>query len=136
MNAVIKLQGGCLCGAIRYATTALPFSSDHCHCSMCRKSVGAVVGTWMDFKVEQVTWLGEKPKEYASSEHTRRGFCPNCGGSISFRDHRHPEYFSLSTGSLDDPNLAPATCHIYVEDQIKWLKIDDECKRFKRGIES
>ncbi len=47
------LQGGCLCGAIRYQTTDMPFDADHCHCNQCRKSTGAVVM----FNTEQVTWL-------------------------------------------------------------------------------
>lgn len=43
------LQGGCLCGAIRYQVNGLPFDADHCHCSQCRKSAGAVMISWMDF---------------------------------------------------------------------------------------
>lgn len=136
MSESKKLEGGCLCGAIRYTTSALPFSSDHCHCSMCRKSVGAVVGTWMDFKVEQVSWQGQKPKEFTSSEHTRRGFCPECGSTLSFRDIRHPDYITLTNGTLDNPDLAPATIHIHVVDKVKWLDIKDDCKRYKYGMQS
>lgn len=136
MSEKVILEGGCLCGDIRYQTTALPFNSDHCHCSMCRKTTGAVVGTWVDFKIEEVMWLNTKPLEYASSNEIRRGFCPSCGSSVSFRHIEHPEYITLSTGSLDEPDKAPAKIHIHVADKVSWLNIDDDCKRFVQGVNS
>jgi hypothetical protein len=33
-----KLTGGCLCGALRYETTAKPFKVIYCHCNSCRKA--------------------------------------------------------------------------------------------------
>lgn len=127
------LTGGCLCGNVKYRVEGKPFGAEYCHCSMCRKSVGSATVNWMDFKIGQVTWLVEQPKVFASSEHTRRGFCPECGGSMTFSDTRHPEYLSLTMGTLDDPDLVKPTIHIYAEDQIGWLNIVDECKRFAKG---
>ncbi|MBL4814363.1 MAG: GFA family protein [Shewanella sp.] len=125
-----EMQGGCLCGALRYSVSAMPFDSDHCHCRMCQKSTGAVVGSWMDFLVDQVTWLCGKPREYASSDTTRRGFCSTCGTSISFRDTGHPTYYTLSIASLDDPNLVPVKYHIHTDSQLKWLIIEDDLPRY------
>lgn len=128
-----NMEGGCFCGAVRYSITGTAFDSDYCHCRMCQKSVGAVVVTWMDFKKEQLTWIKGKPAEYPSSEHVRRGFCQVCGSSLSFRDERYPDYISLSTASLDDPNLVRPTYHIYTESQPEWLNIVDDCERFPRA---
>ena len=36
-----KLTGGCLCGALRYETTAKPFKVTYCHCNSCRKATVA-----------------------------------------------------------------------------------------------
>ncbi|MCJ8273091.1 MAG: GFA family protein [Psychrosphaera sp.] len=127
------MQGGCQCGAVKYEVTGKPFGVEYCHCSMCRKTVGAVTVNWIDLKVEQVKWVTQMPKEYASSEHAFRGFCAECGGSISFRDSRRPEYLSLTIGSLDDPSLVEPTQHIYADDKVKWLNIVDECTRFGQG---
>ncbi|MCF6319274.1 MAG: GFA family protein [Proteobacteria bacterium] len=127
------LQGGCLCGAIKYTTTAKPFASEYCHCRMCQKIAGSPVTTWMDFKIEQVIWKTRKPKEYQSSEHVRRGFCGLCGSTLSFRDDRNPDYLTLSVVSLDDPNKIKPSYHIYTQSQVDWLKIDDDCKRYPQG---
>lgn len=124
------LTGGCLCGAIRYQIEAMPFDADHCHCRVCQKSTGAVVGSWMDFKLEQITWLKGTPHEYASSEFVRRGFCQVCGSSLSYRDTRHGDYYTLAIASLDDPNQVSVNYHIHTDSQLSWLKIEDDCPRY------
>jgi len=133
MNTNEKMEGGCLCGAVRYSISCTPFAAEYCHCRMCQKSVGAVVVNWMDFRAEQLTWTSGKPSEYASSETVRRGFCAACGSSLSFRDTRHPEYMTLTIASLDDPDLVKPTYHIYADSQVKWLNIDDDCARYPQS---
>ncbi|HHQ4464733.1 hypothetical protein [Aeromonas veronii] len=39
----------------------------------------------MDFHAEQVQWLCGKPTEYASSDFIRRGFCAECGSTLTYR---------------------------------------------------
>jgi hypothetical protein len=82
MNIGEKMEGGCLCGAVRYSVSGAPFAAEYCHCRMCQKSAGAVVVNWMDYRVEQMTWTNGKPVEYESSKSVRRGFCANCGSTI------------------------------------------------------
>jgi hypothetical protein len=127
-----NLQGGCFCGEIRYIIKGTEFDSDYCHCSQCRLTVGAVVVCWMDFKIEQINWLNNKPKEYVSSDKVRRGFCEHCGCSISFRHVDYPDYQSLTNATLDNPDMVPPRYHIYSDDQVEWLNIDDACKRYPK----
>lgn len=130
VNVATQMEGGCLCGALRYRVSAMPFDADHCHCRMCQRSTGAVVGSWMDFLAEQVTWLCGKPTEYASSDTTRRGFCSTCGSSISFRDTGYPKYYTLAISSLDEPNLVQVKYHIHTSSQLEWLCIKDNTPRY------
>ncbi len=130
MNEKIILSGACLCGAIKYQTIAMPFAADHCHCGMCQKSTGAVMGSWMDFKAEQVIWLADKPTEFESSENGRRGFCPTCGSTMSYGDIRYRDYVTLAITSLEQPNLVAPTYHIHTDSQLSWLVINDDCERY------
>ncbi len=86
----MALQGGCLCGAIRYHVNGMPFEADHCHCNQCRKSVGAVVMSWMDFHTDKVQWLQGPVTEFASSDNSRRGFCQCFGCSLTYRHLDYP----------------------------------------------
>ena len=126
------MKGGCHCGAIRFEISGSPFDADYCHCRDCRKTTGAPFGAWMDFKKEQINWNSSEPVEYASSEHIRRGFCGECGSSLSYRSTQYPDYFSLSIASLDEPGLVRPNYHIYTDSQLSWLSIDDDCIRYSR----
>lgn len=127
------MEGGCHCGHIRYALSAKPFAADFCHCRDCQQSTGAPVGAWMDFHAHEVSWLKATPTEYASSANVRRGFCPHCGSTLSYRSIEYPDYLTLSITSLDDPDEVRPTYHIYTERQLAWLPIMDACPRYPRG---
>ncbi|WP_394133098.1 GFA family protein [Shewanella maritima] len=129
----LPAEGGCLCGQLRYRIDHPPFAADYCHCRHCQKSTGSVAGAWMDFKVTEVTWLQGEVTEYASSEYVRRGFCAACGASVSFRDTRYPDYYTIAITTLDEPNTVQPTYHIYTQSQLQWLTIKDECPRYQQG---
>ena len=132
MSEKIK-YGGCLCGKIRYQIEGDPFASDYCHCRICQRQTGAPVSAWMDFKKEQIKLLDGKVKEFESSKTVRRGFCSNCGSTLSFRDIMQPDYLTLSITSLDDPNTFSPKYHIYVDSAVKWYSIIDEYPKFQKN---
>ena len=127
------ITGGCHCGGVRYEADTEPFDSDYCHCVDCRRSIGAPFGVWMDLKADNVVWLTRGLKEYSSSEKIRRGFCGNCGSSISYRSVDYPEYLTLSVASLDDPNQVVPTYHIYESQSVRWLAINDGLPRYSKS---
>ena len=134
MTKCESMSGGCLCGSVQYTVAAKPFAADYCHCSMCQRSTGSVVGAWMDFKYEELQWVKkDELREYASSEFARRGFCGQCGSTLSYRDTRHEQYVSLAISSLDQPEKVQPSYHIHTDSQLPWLKIDDDCVRYPRG---
>src|ERR1044071_3582944 len=46
MSRSHKLNGGCLCGGLRYEIEEPPFGIVDCHCVDCRRSSGAPYVTW------------------------------------------------------------------------------------------
>lgn len=132
VDKVLPLTGGCVCGSVRYTASATPFAADYCHCDTCRRSSGAPVSAWMDFKTEQVTIEGQID-EFQSSENIYRGFCPKCGTRLTFRHVDYPQYTTLTVSSLDNPNSVSPTYHIYTEESVDWLDINDNLPRYERG---
>ncbi|WOH35942.1 GFA family protein [Thalassotalea fonticola] len=126
------MKGGCHCGDIRYEIQFKPFDADICHCRDCQKVTGSPIGVWMDFKTEQITWLKGVITEYQSSTNIFRGFCLKCGSTLSYRNSDQPAYFTLSITSLDDPNIVEPNYHIYTDNQVNWLTIQDDCKRYPK----
>jgi hypothetical protein len=118
-----ELRGGCLCGAVRYQARDVPSIVTLCHCSMCRRSVGAQSVAWATVRRECVSIEGDALRWHASSERARRGFCERCGTSLFFEAQAQPEQLDLTVGSLDEPSACPPSCHIFVLDRVAWVPL-------------
>lgn len=84
----MTLEGGCLCGHIRFVTTGEAHNPHTCSCSMCRRHSGAFGLPWLEFGKDQVNWTGPggQPALYRSSKASSRAFCPVCGSTIGAVD--------------------------------------------------
>lgn len=116
--------GGCLCGAIRYRAKGTPIGVCHCHCERCRRHSGAAFASAAGFPEESVEWIKGEPARYQSSESAARLFCSKCGSSIA---HLWVDIGTLwpYIGTLDDPASVTPEFHIFTEEQIPWVKLDD-----------
>ena len=79
----------------------------------------------------RVEWPNGSPSVYAMADGVERGFCPDCGSTISFSRPERAETNVLA-GSLDDPDAVTPMLHIFTEQQCAWLEIDDELPRHAR----
>lgn len=135
MTDVTVFDGGCMCGGIRYRTTKPPQRSIFCHCSQCRKWNGAPAIVGAQFSRAELLITGE-PATYRSSDSARRQFCPNCGGSLFYLSDATPDLISVMVATLDNPELAPPTAHIFAADGLSWSRIDDTLPRHRGWLDS
>lgn len=126
-------SGGCLCGAVRFEAKGEPLGSSHCHCEMCRRASGAPVVTFISFEADKIAWTKGKPQIYKSSSFASRGFCPNCGSQLTFQFDAKPGRLSLNVGCLDDPEQAHPSLHLFAQEAISWLKMEDGLPRHEGG---
>jgi nitrite reductase/ring-hydroxylating ferredoxin subunit len=116
--------GGCRCGRVRYQARAEPVNVRVCHCRTCQKWAGSAFFARAVFPRTAVDISGAL-EHYPSSADVRRGFCGKCGSAISVQRISQPQFIGLSLSSMDDPSGLPPDCHIFVSDQVDWLKLDD-----------
>lgn len=62
-----KVNGGCMCGAVRYEAIGKPDNVAYCHCSDCRGITGAPVVAWVVYETRKVSFVRGKRKIYESS---------------------------------------------------------------------
>jgi hypothetical protein len=124
------LEGGCLCGAVRYRVTKAPLDSGYCHCRMCQKSSGAPLQVSAEFPVDGFTVTKGEPKAYRSSAWALRHFCPSCGSQLTFRAAENPTYVSVNLPTLDRPEALSPRMHIWHSSRIAWFEVKDELPRF------
>ena len=119
------LQGGCACGRVRYETDGTPFDATICHCADCRRSSGAPLVAWFSVPTARLRFTAEAPRYFASSAEAERGFCPDCGTSLTYRRHDMAEATDISTASLDDPERVPPRDHTWARSQLSWVRLAD-----------
>ena len=122
MTAATKpiLTGGCQCGAIRFAVSALPVRVSICHCRMCQKASGAPFASLADFDHENFTWTRGKPSAFRSSSIAERDFCRDCGTPLSFRRIDGPR-IEIMTGAFDRPDPVIPTLQFGTESRLGWV---------------
>jgi hypothetical protein len=123
------LTGGCLCGAIRYEVRGAPRVLCLCHCTLCRRSVGATPVAWATFPTAQLRIEAGTLAWFRSSAIGRRGFCARCGASLVFENTHTPAEIDVTIASLDDPDRLPPERHIWVPDRVAWVASDDGLPR-------
>ncbi len=123
----LSLEGGCLCGAIRYRIDAEPRSADYCHCRMCRRAAGAPVVARLIVANEFFDWTSGEPAVYHSSRNAERFFCQVCGTQLALRDE--PDFLDVALATLDTPEPVRPIYHIWTTSRIGWFDIADDLPR-------
>jgi hypothetical protein len=129
------LQGGCLCGAIRYRLSGKPHFVSQCCCKDCQKATGTGHTTVVGVHRDQLELTGT-PQTYTnrgeSGGDVTRHFCGVCGGRLYTSGTLPGPIIMIQAGSLDDPNRVTPDSVIYFKDAVSWDKFDSALPRFER----
>ena len=129
----ILLEGGCLCGEIRYKVNGTVIDARYCHCRICQRASGAPAVAWLTVSVQSFSYLQGTPSVFHSSAHSQREFCGRCGTQLVFRRTEDPVTVDITIASLDDPSLIEPEYHIWRESRILWFETRDTLPRHDDG---
>lgn len=112
------LQGGCLCGKVRFRTTAPPVRTLACHCTFCQKLTGSSFYAESLFERSAIEFDQGEMRQFEHRSDTSGKkvfvhFCATCGTTIGLTFERWPDMQAISRGCLDDPNAVEITSHIW-----------------------
>jgi hypothetical protein len=119
------LAGGCFCGAIRFRLTRPVRQACHCHCESCRRASGAPFVTWCTVERTEFVVAKGRIHEHASSPRVTRGFCGDCGTTLTYIHDARPTEIDVTVAALDAPERIVPTRHIFTSDKLPWIAIDD-----------
>ena len=125
------VQGGCFCGAVRFAVDLPTLFCAHCHCSMCRRMHGAGYVTWFVVSNERFTILAgaQQLGHFRSSEHGTRRFCGTCGSSLFFESTDRPGQIDIVLANMDGAIDRQPECHVFFDDRAEWVRVGDDLPR-------
>ena len=127
------IEGGCLCGAVRYRIEGPPLYSVICHCRSCRRAGSAAAVAWLTFERDRFRLIAGQPHSFRSSAGTVRTHCGTCGSPLTFTSARRPEQVDVTTCSLDDPERFPPTREVWLADRLRWGPSDPALEHFAEG---
>ena len=131
----ISLEGGCLCGAVRYKLNAKPHYVYFCHCRDCQKESGSPFVT--DMNVDRTALhitgpLTRYTRTGDSGKSIHRNFCTICGTTLLTEFDVDPDHVSIKACSLDDPSGLKPDRHLFSIRMQPWLNLDDALTRYER----
>lgn len=127
------IEGGCLCGAVRYRATAPPVARSICHCRTCRRASGAPSVAWSTFHMDTFAFISGTPLWFQSSPEVVRSFCGNCGTPLTYRHSDDVDTLDITTASLDAPEQFPPTKEIWIEHKLPWERLDEATRHYQRS---
>lgn len=129
------MEGGCYCGAVRYASEGEPLAKAQCHCRECQYISGGGPNFYMVLPPEGFRYVKGAPKRFARSDldaPVTREFCGDCGTHIATRRTDMP-YVILKIGTLDAPetDYRRPRMAIYTKDKQSWHDLPDDLPCFE-----
>ena len=112
------LEGGCLCGKVRFVASQPPVRTFVCHCTFCQRVTGTAFYAESIFPMDAVQFNDGELRQYAhvwdgSKKKVFVHFCPTCGTTVGLTFERWPEVRAISRGCYDNPNAVEITSHIW-----------------------
>ena len=125
MPESLVLEGGCLCGAVRYRGAGAPYAVTHCHCTLCRRASGAPFVTWFSIPAQGFSVVHGAPARFDSSPAAQRTFCARCGTPLTFQLHATPGQIDVTLCSLDDPDRLAPEDHTFTRSRLHCIVLAD-----------
>ena len=131
-----SVSGGCTCGAIRYEYTCDPVLSVNCHCRDCQRTTGSgyapLIIIWKDdFRILSGA-IKYHTKLSDAGNTMQRGFCPECGSTLTLFEPHRPKLMFIHAASLDEPAIYKPTMDIFTSSSHSWDAMNAETEKHAR----
>ena len=126
MTESAPIQGGCLCGALRYFAQGKPLYAGLCYCADCRKASGSGFIPFIGFAAASITISGETRRSETTSFRggiATRNHCAQCGSLVFGGIVGESKEFTIYAGSLDNPSLFQPQVALFVRDRPAWAEV-------------
>ena len=131
----MKIEGGCLCGKVRYSADTEPAFVGVCHCKNCQKQAGTAFSIVVAIPNTALSMHGTL-KTFSdrgdSGKAVDRRFCPECGSPILSEAEALPGLAIIKAGTLDDASWVTPGMEIFCDSAQSWVNLGGERQRFPK----
>ena len=123
-----KITGGCLCGEIRYETTAEPAIQCLCYCTDCQTVSGAAGYAVYGVPIDSLVLTSGQPAEHNvqadSGRVNSRKFCAKCGTRV-WAQLEELGLASVNGLTLDQRDHFRPTANHFPDSAPPWCQLDE-----------
>lgn len=132
-----EMLGGCLCGAVRYRSSAAALMTAICNCKHCQRQTGSAFSILVAVPKGALVMEGAQPDTYRdigeSGLPVLRRFCAKCGSPIFSEVSATPTMDWLKAGTLDDASWLQPQVNIWCDSAQPWVRLSDAIPRIPRN---
>jgi hypothetical protein len=133
----MKIEGGCLCGKVRYSADTEPAFVGVCHCKNCQKQAGTAFSIVVAIPKPALSMQGTLKTfndRGESGKAVYRRFCPECGSPILSEADALPGTAIIKAGTLDDTSWLKPGMEIFCDSAQPWVNLGSERQRFPKMV--
>lgn len=128
--------GRCFCGGVTFTVQGPAKFACFCHCESCRRAAGGVYVPWATFAKETFVITSGTMAQFHSAPGVTRGLCSTCGTALTYEHEDRAGQVDVTLTSFDDPSEFSPSAHIWVEDKLPWVTIDDDLPQYAQWVVS
>jgi len=132
----MKVEGGCYCGAVRYAVDGEPLLNGQCHCRECQYISGGGPNMLIALAETSVKYIKGAPKVFKRGDlanPVQREFCAECGTHMISRSPVMVGAAIVKRGTLDDPNaFGSPQMAVFMVDKQPFHQVPEGMAKFER----
>lgn len=124
------MEGGCVCGSVRYRLEGAPMVTHCCHCSWCQRETGSAFVINAVIERDRVTVLAGEPELVMTPSESGRGQeiarCPSCRVAVwSHYPNAGRKAAFVRVGTLDAPAEVAPDVHIFTRSKLPWVRLPE-----------
>jgi hypothetical protein len=130
-----RIEGGCLCGAVRYRSQSEPLMQVVCHCKTCQKNSGSAFSLNVAVPQDSLAVEGDALRTYndhsgSSGQPFQRHYCGECGSHVYSNGPAYGAAAFIKAGTLDDAAWLAPSVHIWCAEKLPWVAIPENATQF------
>jgi hypothetical protein len=125
-----RIEGECLCGAVRYRSEAEPAMQVVCHCKTCQKNSGSAFSMNVAVPEDSLVVEGDALQCYidrsgTSGQPFHRRYCGSCGSHLYSHGAAYGAIAFIKAGTLNDATWLTPSTHIWCAEKLPWVSIPE-----------
>lgn len=133
MRPEFPVEGGCVCGSVRYRLNALPKAVYACHCKDCQRMSNTTHTISMVVPEAEVAHVSGELSVYEKTADSGRVVkmfaCARCGTKM-WNQPPAGEILIMKAGNLDEIGWAAPVGNIWTASRAPWVELDPDVPNF------